>query len=44
MKHCGVDMVEWRSRQYLETRYECKSCRYQVAVHDDGELEILVSV
>ena len=32
---CGIEMNSERATQYLETRYECQSCRRLIAVHDN---------
>ena len=40
-KCCGVDTSSRRSKQYNETLYECSLCRRTVAIHDDGDVEIL---
>jgi hypothetical protein len=41
MTHCGTEMTQERAMQYLEWRYECMSCRYLIAVDDNGNIETL---
>jgi len=41
MKCCNQEMRQERAKQYLETRHECGICRKMVAIHDDGEMELL---
>jgi hypothetical protein len=41
MEHCEGVMTQERATQYRETRYECRACRYLIAVDDHGNIEIL---
>lgn len=38
---CGIVMTQERATQYRETRYECGSCRFLIAVDDHGNIELL---